>query len=134
MIITSSFEQASPDFEHMMAFIRERGRGPDDRRRPRVWDTANHTRIGFRETGARVRCLGSDPARAHGLAPPLVLAHEPSQWGAQGEAMRSALRTGMGKVRASRLIALGTRSKNQLHWFGKMLAGGAAYAPCQKTL
>ena len=78
MIITSSFEQASPDFEHMMAFIRERGRGPDDRRRPRVWDTANHTRIGFRETGARVRCLGSDPARAHGLAPPLVLAHEPS--------------------------------------------------------
>ena len=31
-------------------------------------------------TGARVRCIGSDPRRAHGLAPVLVLADEPAQW------------------------------------------------------
>ena len=41
----------------------------------------------------------SDPRRAHGLRPFLVLADEPAQWPpATGEKMISALRTGLGKV------------------------------------
>ncbi len=130
VIVASSFEQGRIDFEHVHAFMETRGFDLSDRKRWRVWDTAQQARIECRETGARVRCLGSDPKRAHGLAPLLVLADEPAQWGAQGEAMRAALRTSAGKVRGSRLIALGTRPKGELHWFSKMLAGGAAYSQC----
>ena len=57
-----------------------------------------------RRTGARLRCIGSDPKRAHGLAPSLVLCDEPSQWdGAKTDAMIAALRTSLGKIPGSRL-------------------------------
>ena len=51
-----------------------------DRARWKVWDTAQQARVEDRVTGARVRCIGSDPRRAHGLAPVLTLADEPAQW------------------------------------------------------
>ena len=76
VIVASSFEQARIAFEHVLAFMGDRLRG----RRWRVWDTAQQARIEDRRTGARVRCIGSDPRRAHGLAPVLVLADEPAQW------------------------------------------------------
>ena len=77
VIVASSFEQARIAFEHVIAFM---GDKLDDKRRWKVWDTAQQARIEDRKTGARVRCIGSDPRRAHGLAPVLVLADEPSQW------------------------------------------------------
>ena len=46
-----------------MAFMLERGYDLQDRKRWRVWDTAQSARIECRETGARVRCLGGDPKR-----------------------------------------------------------------------
>ena len=83
----------------------------------------------FSLTGARVRCVGSDPRRAHGLAPVLVLADEPAQWpGNTGERMVAALRTAAGKQPHSRFVALGTRPANADHWFAKMLDGGCGYA------
>ena len=95
----------------------------------KVWDTAQQARIEDRQTGARVRCIGSDPRRAHGLAPVLVLADEPSQWPeTTGEAMLAALRTASGKQPHSRFVALGTRPADAEHWFAKMLTGGADYA------
>ena len=52
-----------------------------------------------RETGARVRCIGSDPARAAGLAPSIVLADEPASWPrARSDRMRAVLRTSLGKA------------------------------------
>ena len=77
IIVASSFEQAKIGFEHIVAFM---GDKLADRRRWKVWDTAQQARIEDRSTGARVRCIGSDPRRAHGLAPTLVLADEGSQW------------------------------------------------------
>ena len=60
----------------------------------------------------------------HGLAPVLVLADEPAQWGGStSEASLAALRTGLGKIPDSRLIALGTRPDDEGHWFARMLAG-----------
>ena len=96
----------------------------------RVQDTVNQASIERRETGVRVRCIGSDPRRAHGLAPSLVLADEPAQWSpTKADAMIAALRTSMGKIPGSRLIALGTRPDSGDHWFAKLIAGGASY--CQ---
>jgi len=126
VIVASSFEQARIAFEHVMAFMGPKLR---DKRRWKVWDTAQQARIEGRQTGARVRCIGSDPRRAHGLAPVLVLADEPAQWPeTTGERMVAALRTAAGKQPHSRFVALGTRPADPEHWFAKLLAGGADYA------
>ena len=128
VIVASSFEQARIAFEHVVAFM---GDKLADRRAWKVWDTAQQARIEHRETGARVRCIGSDPRRAHGLAPVLVLADEPAQWPENtGERMVAALRTAAGKQPFSRFVALGTRPADPAHWFSKMLAGGADYSQC----
>ena len=76
-----------------------------------------------------MRCIGSDPSGAHGLAPVLVVGDEPAQWpGTTSEKMLAALRTSMGKIDGARLIALGTRPADSSHWFQGMLDGGCSYA------
>ena len=129
--VASSFAQGRVIFEHVLAFLDALGRPLTDRRLYRVQDSQNVATIEHRATGARIRCIGSDPKRAHGLAPLLVLADEPAQWEpAKRDAMRAALATAMGKLDGSRLIALGTRPADDEHWFAKMLDGGADYAQC----
>ena len=122
--VASSFDQSRIIFEHVIAFM-----GEDvGSQRWRIQDSANRASIEDRETGARVRCLGSDPRRAHGLAPALVVCDEPAQWErGRTDAMIAALRTGRGKVPGSRLIALGTRPASAEHFFTVMLDGGADY-------
>ena len=61
VIVASSFEQARIAFEHVAAFV---GDKLDDRGRWKVLDTAQQARIECRQTGARVRCVGSDQRRA----------------------------------------------------------------------
>lgn len=128
IIAASSFGQARISFEHVKAFLGDKLAIKNDWR---VLDTSQTASIEHRPTGARVRCLGCDPRRAHGLAPALVLADEPSQWEhTKSEKMIAALRTAMGKIPGSRLIALGTRPDAPEHWFQKLLEGGAAFAQC----
>ena len=129
IIVASSFEQARIAFEHIAAFM---GSGIyQDKNRWRVWDTAQQARIECRLTGARVRVMGSDPRRAHGLAPVLILCDEPAQWDDnKSERMVAALRTAAGKQTSCKFVALGTRPASQDHWFSRMLAGGADYAQC----
>ena len=129
IIVASSFEQARIAFEHVAAFM-----GPDiyrNKDRWRVWDTAQQARIECKITGARVRVMGSDPRRAHGLAPVLILCDEPAQWDDnKSERMVAALRTAAGKQTSCKFVALGTRPASEDHWFSRMLAGGADYAQC----
>lgn len=133
IIVASSFEQARIAFEHVKAFMVDVLEEDSRRRRPdrvwRVWDTAQQARIEHVPSGARVRCVGSDPRRAHGLAPTLVLADEGTQWPpTTGEKMVAALRTAAGKQPLSRFVALGTRPDDPEHWFEKLLYGGADYS------
>ena len=72
VLVASSFEQARIAFEHVLAFMGQR-HDLSDGKLWRVWDSSNNARIENRATGARVKCIGSDPARAHGLAPVLAL-------------------------------------------------------------
>ena len=126
IIVASSFAQACIAFDHVCHFLGAKLR---DRKRYRFWQTGQLAKIEDKETGASVRALGSDPKRAHGLAPSLLLLDEPSQWpNHTGERMLAALRTSMGKQPGARLIALGTRPASHEHWFAKMLAGTADYA------
>ena len=55
VIVASSFEQARIAFEHVAAFM---GDKLDDKRRWKVWDTAQQARIECRHTGARVPAHG----------------------------------------------------------------------------
>ena len=129
--VASSFDQSRVIFEDVQHFLRERY-DLSDRRQWRVQDSANRATIEYRKTGARVRCIGGDPAKAHGLRPFLALADEPAQWEpARTDRMAAAIRTGLGKVPGSKLIALGTRPADAVHWFARMLVGkGVAYAQC----
>ena len=121
--VASSFTQGRVIYESVVAALRARGEDLEDRKRWRVQDSANSATIEHRESAARVRCIGSDPKRMHGLAPVLALLDEPAQWPpASRDAMRAALSTGLGKVPGSRMVALGTRPANDDHWFAKMLA------------
>ena len=96
-----------------------------------VASSFEQARIEDRQAGTRVRCIGSDPRRAHGLAPVLVLADEPAQWSeTTGERMVAALKTAAGKQPHSRFVALGTRPADAEHWFAKMLTDGADYSQC----
>ena len=131
VVVASSFAQSRIIFEHVLAFLRpviERD-GEGKKGRWRIQDSVNTATVEDRRTGARVRCIASDPRRAHGLASALVLADEPAQWEpGKSEAMLAALKTGLGKIPGSRLIALGTRPGDSQHWFAKMLKpGGADY-------
>ena len=119
--VAGSFDQSRIIFEDVLHFLGDRY-NLGDRAVWRRQDSANHATLEFRESGARIRCIGSDPARAHGLRPAIVLADEPAQWdGAKTDRMVAALRTGLGKVSGSRLIALGTRPADDAHWFARML-------------
>ena len=120
--VASSFLQSRIIYEDVLAYARGLGHDLGDRSLWRRQDSQNMATLEYAPTGARVRCIGSDPKRAHGLRPYLVLADEPAQWeSGKAEAMISALRTGLGKTPGSRLIALGTLPADGQHWFSQML-------------
>ena len=128
IIVASSFDQARIDFEHVLAFMLERHPDLYEGKRWRIQDSANRASITDRETGARVKCIGSDPARAHGLAGVLYLLDEPAQWRRNDrDRMYAAISTSRGKIPGSRLIALGTQSSDSGHWFQTLLNGGADF-------
>ena len=122
VVVASSFAQGRIVFDDVLAFlgreVRERGRGF------RLQDSAQAASVEWTATGARVRCLGSDPGRLHGLRPWLVLADEPAQWPhGLADRMIAALRTSLGKSPEARIITLGTRPADSGHWFARALEG-----------
>ena len=121
IIVAASFAQAWIAFDHVREFLADK---LADRKAWRVWDTAQQAAIQNRETGARVRVIGSDPKRAHGLAPVLVLADEPRNGRPRpGTAWwrRSARQRGSNRTTVS--SRFGTRPADGEHWFGKMCPG-----------
>lgn len=130
VIVASSLDQGRIVFEHVTAFLRAKLEVELLPRKVwRQWDTVHQAVVEHRPTGARVRCIGSDPKRAHGRAPLLVILDEPAQWPAStSEKMYAAMDTSLGKIPDSRLIAIGTRPADDEHWFAKLLDGGADYA------
>ena len=121
VIVAASFEQSRVIFEDVREFLAGRY-DIENRKMWRKQDSANRAHLEYKATGARVRCIGSDPGTAHGLRPALALLDEPAQWEASTRGrMYAALRTGLGKVPGSRLIALGTRPSDETHFFARML-------------
>ena len=131
--VAASFQQSRIIFEDVLSFL---GQRYDIKKRDtwRLQDSANSATVEFRPSGARVRCFGSDPSKAHGLRPYLALLDEPAQWdGHKSARMYAAMRTSLGKQPNSKLIALGTRPELDDHWFSVLLAGGASYSQNHTT-
>ena len=119
--VASSFSQCRVIFEDVLSYLRQ-AVDLDDRSTWRVQDSENKATVEHKPTGTRVRCIASDPRRAHGLRPALCLIDEPAQHEqSKSDRMLAALRTGLGKMPGSRLIALGTRPASGEHWFARML-------------
>ena len=126
IIVASSFMQARIVWEHTKAFL---GDKIYDKSEWRVSDSDQSATITHRPTGARLRAVGNDPRKMHGWAPWLVCVDEPAQHDpSKTDRALSAIRTAMGKVPGSRMIAIGTKPESPGHWFSAMLSGGAAYS------
>ena len=78
VVVASSFAQARICFEHALSFGQQIG--ITDRKKWRVVNSTQFAILENRESGARLRVLGSDPRRALGLASALLLLDEPSAW------------------------------------------------------
>ena len=125
LCVASSFGQARIIFEDCLAFLAVK-HDLDDRKVWRVQDSQNVATIEHRPSRSLVKCIGSDPKRSHGARPYLVLCDEPAQWDAgKRDAMLASLRTSLGKMPESRLVALGTRSAARDHWFEGLLRTAA---------
>ena len=124
--VASSFAQGKLLFDHCRAFLGEK---LEDKKVWRCSDSDQAATLEHRPSGAKLRTIGCDPRRAHGLAPALILADEPAQWeNTKSERMVAALRTGAGKIPGSRFIAIGTRPEGAQHWFQVALSGGFGYS------
>ena len=123
LVAASSYEQARILFSFALDYLRPWLEAEPDRWR--VLDSSTASRVEDRKTGAVLRAIGSDPRRAHGEAPRLILADEPAQWPPNmSERMNAALSTAKGKIPDARMIALGTRPATSGGWFAKLLAPG----------
>ena len=120
--VASSFLQGQIIFGHVKEFLRPRIEAD-----PKDWqirDSQNSASLMHRPTGSTVRCLGSDPRRAHGIAAALILCDEIAQWvGTTSAEMFGALRTSLGKIPDSKLIAIGTMADDPSHFFNKRFEG-----------
>ena len=132
VIVAGSHRQAGIAFGHVSAFLADVFA---DRKRWAVRNGVGNRECEDRETGARLVAISSDPKRAHGLAPSLVIADEPAQWpGADGgAAMWDALRTAVGKQPGAKILALGTRAASPDHWFSRLTDEDAPRSHVQLT-
>ena len=133
IIVASSYGQANKAFRHAKFFMRDKIEYERLPGRPRKYRWKVHDSMGQGmliedlHTGTRLMAIGSDPDRAHSLAPSLVLADEPAKWkSTRSEEMYIALITSMGKQQDSKFVALGTRSDDPGMWFSKLLEGERA--------
>ena len=127
LLVASSFAQARIVFEHVIAFM-----APYFEARALDWrieDSTQRAAVTHKPSGARVRCIGSDPKRAHGLAYSIAVLDEPAQWPPNtAERMVAAIETASGKIPGSRRWLIGTRPDTSEHFFEKALRGSADMA------
>ena len=121
VIVASSFNQARIVFESILAQIPH-----EARKRYRILDNAQSAMLEDKNTRSRVRCLGSDVKRLHGLQPSLVIGDEPAQW-EQPDKVYNVLTTALGKLAGARMILIGTRAESGSgHFFDSILSKPAA--------
>ena len=124
-VVASSHRQASVVFEDALRLMRRKT--GLSRNEWRVQDTMNASLLEHRATGSRLRCIGSDPRRMHGLRSRWIVGDEVAVWDpAKVEAALAALSTTLGKRADSRRLLIGTRPADASHPFARALSDPAA--------
>ena len=121
VIVASSIQQGSEVFDQVLPQL------PKDRDF-KVWDSFNAREIEDRETGITLRVLGSNPRMMLGLKPAALLLDEPQSWGPQSEKAFASLKSATGKIKGAKLIACGTMTDDENHWFSRLISGEADFA------
>ncbi len=125
LAIAAAFAQATIVFSDVLAML-GRKYNLADRKVWRVRDSANEATIRHVASGSMMRAMGGNPALVHGRRPALALLDEPAKWQpARSAKMYAAVKTGLGKMPNSKLIALGTHPVDSDHWFSKLLASAS---------
>ena len=129
IVAAASLNQARVLHDHVRAFLEAKHGKLTKANGWRSVDSPNLVLTSNLETGAELRAIASDPARAHGLAPSLVLVDEPAQHPRSvRDRLWAALATSLGKMPGSRAIVLGTKPvAGAGHYFTELLEGGADY-------
>ena len=87
-----------------------------------ITNNQNNFHVIHKKSKATLQCHGSDPRRAHGLKPNLLLGDELAQWPpSTGPRLWSALATSLGKKKGARLLCIGTRPVEETHFFEILL-------------
>ena len=126
LVAASSFSQGKVVFEDAVTLLRQQidAGGIGKAGSWRIQDSANFALLEHRPSGARLRCIGSDPKRMHGARPKLAIGDELAQWEtAKIDKALAALKTSLGKMPGSRFLAIGTKPEDASHPFSKMLDG-----------
>ena len=126
IVVSASFQLARITFDDVLHYLRARHDLND--KDWRLQDSANNALIEHRPSGARVKCIGSDPNKMAGLRPYLMLLDETSSWlpPERGERAFALCRTSIGKQPGSKLIGFSTRAKDEHHFFSRELKKGNA--------
>ena len=128
LCIAGSFSQAGLVFDAALAFLQPLIDA--DPKRFRVLRSEQSALVEDRATGAKLQAREASARTLHGAIVSLIVADEPSQWlQTQRDKIYAALRSRLGKVPGSRLLAIGTRPDDPGHWFARLLQrSGITYA------
>ena len=90
------------------------------RKQFKIEDSSNRCSLKHLGSGAMIKCIGSNPANAHGLQP--AFQDEPAQEPpSTSDRMRAAMTTSMGKIPNAKILSAGTQPADSDHWFSKLL-------------
>ena len=126
IVVSSGIKEGRILFEACKAYLdvsHNRKRGGWSTGRYRVREGGGEYSIRDTDRGTRLSLVGSDSGHASGLQPSLVIGDEGSSWkGANGERIHNLLLSSLGKVPASRYIAISTRpAAGEGHWFDRFV-------------
>ena len=129
VIVAPSFGVGRECFQAARDMLRDLEGGDLKRSRWRVWDSSGVCSIEDRRTGCRVRTLGSDAKRLHGLraARLLILDESAKLDAAKVDPVFVALHTSVGKIEHAKLVLIGTRPARPDHPFSRLLGGSGDF-------
>lgn len=114
IVVASSLEQARLLFRHLTHFANPWVE--EDDKRYKLRESNNKIEFEDMETRAKVRLIGSNPNRMHGLSPSLIIGDELASWDVTKiDKALAILETSRGKVEDSKAIWIGTRASSPDH-------------------
>lgn len=129
LAVASSFQQIKKTlFKRVVYHLQHLGHDLDNRKVWRKLDSPQNAEIEYKKTGATLFCIGSDVSRSLGFHPSLIIADEGAEWPTnQADKMYGSLETSLGKAEGAKLLAVGTRPSDEMHFFSKLLDGQADF-------